>query len=232
MQGLIMEFFIPALGAALGMTIISFAIFYHTEKKSSARNDSVHNLIDINSKELHKSVGKVDKTIEQGVVPKLDRLIDILDSGYLSLSSGSIKTILSQMEINGAELSDDENFVFFGVAVNARKYMFHVNIDTKDQNLSIETYSREIKEVPSSVYVDMLTILDNRKTGAISIEVLNEKKLIKVQDMIDCPNNKIHIETFKRIIENSLSILDLINDLLMEEKNYSSPVKFSETFQN
>lgn len=229
MQGLIMEFLLPALGAALGMTIFSFGVFYFFERKSSERNESVHNLIKINNKELHKSVGKVDKTIEQGVVPKLDRLIDILDNGYVDLSSDNIKTILSQMEINGTELSDDGSYVFFGVVVNAKKYMFHVNVDTKDSNLSIEAYSREIKEVPSVVYENMLTILDKHKTGAISIEVVNQKKLIKVQDMIDCPKNKLHVETYKKTLGNTLNILEPINELLMENKNYSSPVKFSET---
>lgn len=229
MQGLLTDFLLPSLGVALGMTIFSFIIFYYSEKKNCKRQEEFHSTINSNNLELSKSVVKVDKSIEQGVFPRLDRIIDILDVDSINLSPESLKLVLSQIGINGTELSDDGNFLFFSLAINSGKYIFHLEVDTKHNNLCLEAYSREIKSIPSHVYEDILKLLDEHKTGAISIEVISDKKLIKVQDMIDCPNGKVNVETFKKTIGNILNIQTSINERLLKNKDYSAPIKFPET---
>ncbi len=229
MQDLITNFLLPSLAVALGITIASFVVFYFNEKKSETRHLNIQNVMTQSTNEIHKSVGKVDKTLEHGVVPKLNRIIDTLDADYIELKSENVVQLLQQMDISESIVSEDGRYVYFGLVTESSKFMFHLEVDNQENTLNVEVYCREINNVPSDVLIKLMVLLDDYKTGALAIENVNDKQLLKAQGMVDCVKGNINRTSFRKTIGTLLEIEESALKILSDNKDYTSSIEFEDT---
>jgi hypothetical protein len=192
----LIQFIVPLLAILTAVLIISSAkqvkLLKSHEEKESQRHSSISN----SHTQLFKEVEKVNKKIDEDLIPSISAAFKKKPSNYRDISNEDIVQALKDIDYDNHFISKDGAFILVGIEDDEKtdflddnfKTYFFIQPNTESKDLLIESHSCEFGEFSEEIALTILSFNDYFKISGFSIERFNNRYVLKGQYLIDAPD--------------------------------------------
>lgn len=199
----LMQFLVPLFGLLTAILIATTIWQMKTNQKHEASEADRHSTISNNQTEIIKEVQKVNKKIDDELLPSLTDAFTKKPHHIFGLEREDMIEALTKIGYENCFASDDGGLFLIGVEDDDicsvlgeafKAYFFiHPNIESKD--IMLESHCYEFSSYSLDVANIILSLNDKFKISGFSIENHNGRYVTKCQYLIDAPNSNFSSKT-------------------------------------
>lgn len=213
----ITTFLLPLLSLFTLGFIASVFWFVFAHKKHESESGERHKEAMNFNRSMSETLKKVDKNISDEVIPKLGEIFKEKTDETISLSPEAVSAAIEKIGAKPNSISDDGELILAGWIHDDQKVFFLISIDTESKDLMIEGYSNSVPNINAELATELLTYNEKMKVSGLCIERVGGYNLLKTQQLVDAPDDFIHLKTLDFVMNSLMETQVEIQEMLQEK---------------